>query len=310
MPRPIWSGSVAFGLVNVPVRLYPAVSEHRLEFHLVHEKDNGPIGYQKVCKLEDRPVPDDEITKAFEVRKGELVFMSDEDFEQAQVEGPRTIDVSDFVPYGEIDPIYFASTYLLGPAGGAEKVYSLFVRALEDSELAAIGTYVMRQRQHLGALRVREGVLTLEQLHFADEIRPVDEIRPSRQRIGEQELAMARQLIEAATTSWKPERYEDTYRDRLKAAIDAKRKGKEIRPAAEVEEEEPADLLEALRMSIEQRKHGATTGGRTNGSGRKGKTSSLERLSKTELSERARRAGIEGRSKMSKDELVDALRAA
>ena len=168
----------------------------------------------------------------------------------------------------------------------------------------------MRQRQHLGALRVREGVLTLEQLHFADEIRPVDEIRPSRQRIGEQELAMARQLIEAATTSWRPERYEDTYRDRLKAAIDAKRKGKEIRPAAEVEEEEPADLLEALRMSIEQRKQGATTGGRTNGSGRKGKTSSLERLSKTELSERARRAGIEGRSKMSKDELVDALRAA
>jgi DNA end-binding protein Ku len=306
MPRPIWSGSISFGLVNVPVRLYPAVQEHKLQFHLVHEKDSSPIGYQKICKAEDKPVPDDEVVKAFEHRKGEYVFMSDEDFEQAQVEGQRTIDITDFVPYEEIDPIFFAKTYFLGPGEGAERAYSLLVRALEDSELAAIAKFVMRQRQHLGALRVREDVLTLEQLHFADEIRPVDEIKASKQRVGKEELAVARQLIESRTTGWKPERYEDTYRDELLAAIKAKRKGKEVHPAAEVEEEGPVDLLEALRASVERSARGRR---RAQAPSKRG-GDSLDALPKNELDKRARAAGIEGRSKMSKEELVDALRSA
>ena len=128
MPRALWTGSISFGLVNVPVRLYSAVSEHKLQFHFVHEKDDSPIGYQKICKKEDKPVPDEEIVKAFEYRKGEYVFMEDEDFEAAQVEGYKTIDITDFVPYEEIDPIYFAHTYYVGPSDGAEKVYSLLVQ--------------------------------------------------------------------------------------------------------------------------------------------------------------------------------------
>ena len=112
MPRAIWSGSISFGLVNVPVRMYSAISEHKLHFHFVHEKDSSPIGYQKVCKAEEKPVPDDEIVKAFEFRKGEYVFMEDEDFAAAKAEGYRTIDITDFVPYEDIDPIYFAKTYL------------------------------------------------------------------------------------------------------------------------------------------------------------------------------------------------------
>jgi DNA end-binding protein Ku len=253
MPRPIWSGSISFGLVNVPVRLYPAVQEHKLHFHLVHEPDSSPIGYQKICKAEDKPVPEDEIVKAFEYRKGEYVFMSDEDFEQARVEGQRSIDISDFVPYEEIDPIFFAKTYYLGPASGAERVYRLFARALEESELAAVAKFVMRQRQHLGALRVRDGVLALEQLYFADEIRPTEDIDTGKERVGKEELAMARQLIEQGTTRWKPERYKDTYRDELKAAIEAKRKGKDVHAAPEVEgDEKPIDLLEALRASVER----------------------------------------------------------
>jgi DNA end-binding protein Ku len=300
MPRSIWSGSISFGLVNIPVRLYPAVQEHRLHFHFVHEKDSSPIGYQKVCKAENTPVPDDEIVKAFEYRKGEYVFVTDEDFEEARVEGYKSMDVMEFVPAAEIDPIYFAKTYFLGPSDGAEQVYSLFVRALEESELVAIAKFVMRERQHLGAVRVRDGVLTLEQLHYADEIRPTDEIKPSRQRVGKEELAMARRLIESGTTSWKPERYEDTYRAELVAAIEAKRKGKDVHRAAEVEEEEkPVDLLEALRASIER-----------SSAGRRRRDGSLDRLSKEELARRARDAGIEGRSKMSKDQLVEALRAA
>src|SRR5436190_1433380 len=125
VPRAIWSGAITFGLVNVPVRMYSAISEHKLHFHWVHEKDESPIGYRKICKLEDKPVSEDEVVKAFEFEPGEYVFMEDEDFEAARSEGYKTIDISDFVPYEQIDPIYFARTYYLGPQEGGEKVYSL-----------------------------------------------------------------------------------------------------------------------------------------------------------------------------------------
>jgi DNA end-binding protein Ku len=252
MPRSIWSGSISFGLVNVPVRLYSAVQEHKLRFHFVHEKDSSPIGYQKVCKKEDKPVPDDEIVKAFEFEKGEYVFMEDEDFKAAKVEGYKTIDIVDFVPYDDIDPIYFAHTYYVGPDRGAEKTYSLLVKAMGGSDLAGIAKFVMRDRQNLGALRIRDGVITLEQLYYADEIREVEDIKSSRARVSAEELKMAERLIESFTTDWKPEKYKDTYRDELCAIIRAKRKGKDVHAAPEVEEEAPTDLLTALRESIER----------------------------------------------------------
>jgi DNA end-binding protein Ku len=314
MPRSIWSGSITFGLVNVPVRLFSAIQEHKLHFHFVHEKDNSPIGYEKICKKEDKPVPDDEIVKAFEYEKGEYVFMEDEDFEAAQVEGYKTIDITDFVPYEDIDPIFFAKTYYIGPDKGAEKTYSLLVKAMEDSELAGIAKFVMRDKQHLGALRICDGVITLEQLYFADEIRPVNEIKASRARVSQQELQMAQQLMESWTTDWKPEKYKDTYRDELCAVIKAKRKGQEVHRAADTEEERPADLMAALRQSIERSKGGGraqlsriTT---RNGISRVRGRQDLNSLSKGELDKRARAAGIEGRSKMTKDELLEALRAA
>src|SRR5215510_10983690 len=155
MPRAIWSGSIAFGLVNVPVRLYSAVQEHKLRFHLVHEKDSSPIGYQKICKKEDKPISDEEIVKAFEYTKGEYVFLDDDDFEAAKAEGYKSIEIVDFVPYHEIDPIFFAHTYYVGPGRGAEKTYALLVKAMEESDLAGIAKYVMRDRQSLGALRIR-----------------------------------------------------------------------------------------------------------------------------------------------------------
>jgi DNA end-binding protein Ku len=252
MPRSIWSGSISFGLVNVPVRLYSAVQEHKLRFHFVHEKDSSPIGYEKVCKKEGKPVPDDEIVKAFEFEKGEYVFMEEEDFKAAKVEGYKTIDIVDFVPYEDIDPIYFAHTYYVGPDRGAEKTYSLLVKAMEGSDLAGIAKFVMRDRQNLGALRIRDGVITLEQLHYADEIRDVEDIKSSRSRVSAEELKAAERLIESFTADWKPEKYKDTYRDELCAIIRAKRKGKEVHAAPEVEEEAPTDLLTALRESIER----------------------------------------------------------
>jgi DNA end-binding protein Ku len=312
-PRPIWSGSISFGLVNVPVRLYSAVTEHKLQFHFVHEKDNSPIGYEKICKKEDKPVPDDEIVKAFEYRKGEYVFMQDEDFEAARVDGYKTSEITDFVPYQNIDPIFFAHTYLVRPGKGAEKTYSLLVKAMEDSDLAAIAKFVMRDRQYLGALRIREGVITLEQLHFADEIRRVDDVKAARAPVSKQELEAARQLIESWTTEWRPEKYKDTYRDALMEVIEARRKGRELHAAAEVEEEEAPDLMTALRASIE-RSRGGRTGARRAASSRKGDSSQqsedLQSLPKSELDARARKAGIEGRSRMTKAQLARALERA
>jgi len=253
-PRALWTGTITFGLVNVPVRIYSAVHQHKLDFHLVHEKDDSPIGYQKICKLEEKPVPNDEIVKAYEFKKGEFVQLTDEDFEAVQVEGQHSIDLVDFVPYEDIDPAFFAHTYLVGPQDGAEKTYALLVRAMEDSGLAGIGKFVMRSRQYLGCLRVREGTLTLEQLYFADEVDPPAGIVPNRlPSVAKKELDMALTLIDGFAGEWKPEKYVDTYTEALRDVVKAKRRGKDVHELREpVDEEAPPDLMEALRLSIEQ----------------------------------------------------------
>jgi DNA end-binding protein Ku len=254
MPRAIWSGTISFGLVSVPVRMYSAIDETDLRFHLVHEPDGGRIGYQKVCKAENEPVPEDEIVKAFEVKPDELVVLTDEDFAAAKSEGVKSIEISDFVPYEEIDPIYFERTYYLGPQDGGEKVYALLREAMERTELAALGKYVMREKQHLGCLRVRDGVITLEKMFFHDEIRPAKEIAPSKAKVPKAELEMATTLIGQFKRSFEPEKYEDTYRDALMKVIKAKQKGKTITAVPAAEDEEPADLLAALKASVEAAK--------------------------------------------------------
>ena len=254
MPRAIWTGTISFGLVNVPVRMYSAIEETDLHFHLVHEPDGGRIGYQKVCKAENEPVPDDEIVKAFEIEKDELVVLTDEDFAAVKADGVKTIEISDFVPYEEIDPIYFERTYYLGPQEGGEKVYSLLRQAMEKTGLAAVGKYVMRDKQHLGCLRIREGVITLERLFFHDEIRPAKEIAPKKAKVPEAELKMATALIGQFKSSFEPERYEDSYRDALMKLIKAKQKGETITAVPAAEDEEPADLLAALKASVDAAK--------------------------------------------------------
>ena len=259
MPRAIWTGTISFGLVNVPVRMYGAIDESDLHFHLVHEPDGGRIGYQKVCKAENEPVPDDEIVKAFELEPDELVILTDEDFAAARTEGVKTIEISDFVPYEEIDPIYFERTYFLGPQDGGEKVYALLREAMEQTGLAAIGKYVMRDRQHLGCLRIRDGVIVLEKLFFHDEIRPAEGIGPSRAKVPKAELELATTLIGQFEGSFDPKRYEDTYREALCRIIRAKRKGETITAVPSADEEEPADLLAALKASVAAAKKGRSS---------------------------------------------------
>ena len=259
MPRAIWSGTIAFGLVSVPVRMYSAIEESDLRFHLVHAPDGGRIGYQKVCKAENEPVPDDEIAKAFELEPDELVILTDEDFAAAKTEGVKTIEISDFVPYQEIDPIYFERTYFLGPQDGGEKVYALLREAMERTGLAAIGKYVLRDRQHLGCLRIRDGVITLEKLFFHDEIRPAEGIAPSTTNVPQAELELATTLIRQFEGSFDPERYEDTYREALCRIIRAKRKGETITAVPTADEEEPADLLAALKASVAAARKGRSS---------------------------------------------------
>jgi len=188
MPRAIWSGSISFGLVNVPVRMYSAIDEQDVRFHLLHEKDDSRIGYEKVCKEEGKPVPDDEIVRGYEVSEGEYVYVTDEDLEAAAGETYRTIDIQDFVDVDEVDPIHFERSSYVGPAAGGEKTYALLVRAMEESALVGIATYVMRDKQQLGCLRVRDGIIVLEKMFFSDEIRPTDEIAPRRTKVGKQDV--------------------------------------------------------------------------------------------------------------------------
>jgi DNA end-binding protein Ku len=285
MPRAIWSGTISFGLVSVPVRMFAAVSEHKLHFNLLHRKDESPIGYEKVCKLEEKAVPDSEIVKAYEVEKGEFVHLEDEDFEAARAQGGHSFDIEQFVPIEEIDPIYFEYSYYLAPQDGGEKVYTLLVKAMADAGLAAVGTFVMRDREYLGCLRIRDGVITLERMYFADEIRPADELRPKGARVAKQELQMAASLIDRFRGDFDPSRYKDTYAERLRDVIRRKRKGEEIHAAPEVEPEEAPDLMEALRASLEA--HSRTTpkrkarARRTSASSGRRSTSSSRRRSTT-----------------------------
>ncbi len=302
-PRAIWTGSIAFGLVNVPVRMYSAVEEHTLHFNFVHAPDGSRIGYEKICKAEDKSVPDDEIVKAFEYEKGEWVYMTDEDFEAAAAENHRTIDIRAFVPFEDIDPIYFERTYYLGPEENGERVYALLSRAMDDSGLAGVAKWVMRDRQNLGLLRVRDGAIALERMHFADEIRATEGIAPGDVKLDKSELEMAAQLIEQYSGEFKPEEYRDTYRDALCEIIKAKRRGEEVRVEAEPEPEAPTDLMAALRASVEAAR-GRRRAPAPNGN------KELEGKSKEELYELAKKADIPGRSEMSKEQLVEALRAA
>jgi len=253
MARAIWKGTISFGLVNAPVAMYSAIDEQDLRFHMVHRKDMGPIGYQKVCKKEDKPVDADEIAKAYELDDGKLVLLEDEDFEAAETDAYHEIRILDFVPHEQIDPIYFERTYYLAPADrSAEHVYALLAEAMSASGLSGISSFIFREREQLGCLRTRDGVLMLEKMFFANEIRDAKEHRPSNQKLSRGELEMARELIDRMAGDFEPEKYKDTYTDTLRQAIEQKLEGKEIHVPAPGKPPKVVDLMEALQRSLEE----------------------------------------------------------
>ncbi|ROO52125.1 DNA end-binding protein Ku [Micromonospora sp. Llam0] len=253
--RAIWKGAVSFGLVSIGVRLYSATEEKDIRFHQVHREDGGRIRYKRVCSVDGEEVSYDDIAKGYDLGGGEMVILTDEDFADLPLSTSRAIDVLEFVPADQVDPMLYNKAYYLEPEGTATKPYVLLRDALADSDRVAIVKVAIRQREQLATLRVRDNVLVLNTMLWPDEIRQASfgfldddiQVRPP-------ELAMAASLIDSMAGEFAPDEYTDDYRAALQEVIDAKVEGREI-VAPEEEEEAPAaavDLMAALRASVER----------------------------------------------------------
>ena len=253
--RAIWSGTISFGLVSVAVRMYSATESKELRFHFLHKDDLQPIGYDKVRKDTGESVDPDEVVRGFEVEKGKYVPIEDEDLDRLDIELTHSIDICDFVDLDEIDPIYYRKAYYLLPQDGAEKPYRLLARALEETAKVGIAKVVIRNKQHLAALRPYDGVLVLETMYYADEIRKPEKVNGTA-RVQKAEVDMAKSLVENLSSDFKPEKYDDTYRKELLALIRKKAKGAKLPEPQEVEEGEVVDLMAALRESVKETKKG------------------------------------------------------
>jgi DNA end-binding protein Ku len=251
----IWKGSLAFGLVNIPVELRTAVRSDHISFRLLHEEDLSPVKYERVCQAEGEPVPWNQIVKGYEYEKGKYVVMTDEDFKAAALETSRTLDILDFVQQEEIDPRYFETPYYLLPAKGAEKSYALLREAIRATGAIGIGKIFIRQTQHLAGIKVLGDALVLEIMRFSNELVDINEYSfPSRDEVRPQELKMAEQLVENLAEPFDPSRYTDDYRENLMKVIKAKMKGKTIKVPEREEEVDTGvlDLMSRLRASLEQ----------------------------------------------------------
>jgi DNA end-binding protein Ku len=251
--RAIWSGSISFGLVSVPVRMFSATESKELRFHFLDKNDLAPIGYEKVRKDTGEPVAADDVVRGFEIEKGQYVPLEDEDLDRLDVELTHSIDICDFVALDEIDPIFFRKAYSLLPQEGAEKPYRLLVRALEETGKVGIAKVVIRNKQHLACLRPYDGVLVLETMYYPDEIRKPESV-DGKVQVRKPEVEMAKSLVENLSEPFKPDKYDDTYRKELLELIRAKAKGKKLPEPKEEEDGEVVDLMAALRESVERTK--------------------------------------------------------
>jgi DNA end-binding protein Ku len=256
MARAIWSGTISFGLLNVPVKLYSAVSRKTIRFNELRESDGSRVRHKRVAETDDKEVPYEEIVRGYEISPDRYVVFSRDELEELNPAKTRAIEIQDFVDIEQIDPIYFDSPYYLAPAEGAEKAYGLLVRAMEASGKAAIARFVLRNKEHLAAIRPMDGVLTLTTMRFADEVvspQELDDVLPdSSPRVEKREREMAEKLIDSLAADFKPEKYRDEYREQLLSLIEQKAEGKQV-VASESEEPEPTkapDLMAALEESL------------------------------------------------------------
>ena len=260
MPHSMGSGTISFGLVSIPVKMFSATnSSASVSFNLIHESCGSRIKQQIWCPKHERVVERTELVKGFEFAKDQYVQFTPDELKAIEQETSKMIDIEEFVPLDEVDPIYFESTYYLAPAGaGAAKAYGLLLKGMEATSKIAIGRFVMRTKEYLCAIRPYDGVLALNTMLFPDEVvskKDVPELPDRKVSVGDKELKIATSLIESLSTSFKPSAYKDTYREQVLKMIDQKAKGKEIVAPEEPEEQaEIVDLLAALEASVEAAK--------------------------------------------------------
>ena len=252
--RAIWSGTISFGLVSVPVKMITATESKELKFHFLHKDDLTPIGYDKVRKDTGEHVDPEEVVRGFEIERGRYVELTEEDIDRLDIELTHSIDICDFVDLEEIDPIYFRKAYYLLPQDGAEKPYRLLVKALEQTGKVAIAKVVIRKKQHLAALRPYEGLLLLETMYFADEVRKPESVE-TKTELRKAEVEMAKALVENLSDRFDPSKYDDTYRKELLELLRAKAETGVIPERRDDGDQgEVVDLMQALRESVERTK--------------------------------------------------------
>jgi len=255
--RAIWKGSISFGLVNIPIGLFPATRRDELSFRQLRKSDLSPINYKRVAEVDQKEVPWEDIVKGYEYQKGQFVIVTDEDFKRANVEATQTVEITDFVDLDEIDPMFFDKPYYLEPQKGGKKAYALLRDTLKETGKVGIAKVVLKTKQHLGAVKPKGNALVLELMHFNEELLAPDELDlPKDEAVGKKELDMAKALVQSMTSPWEPEKFVDDYTQQLRAAIEEKvAKGGDIPVAASSKPKAATnvvDLVAILKKSIEE----------------------------------------------------------
>jgi len=257
MARAIWKGSISFGLVNIPIALYPATRREEFKFRLLRKSDLSPVNYKRVAEKDGKEVSWDQIVKGYEYEKGKYVILKDEDFQRVDLEATQTVDIKDFVEQEEIDPVFFYKPYYLEPQKGGDKAYALLRDALKDSGKVGIAKVVIKTREYLAGVKPEDEVLVLELMHFADELADPARLHvPKKTEVGKREMNMAKSLIDSMSSKWNPEKYKDDYREALMQVIEEKVEagGKEIeeKPKKAPKPTKVIDLVSVLQKSLEQ----------------------------------------------------------
>jgi DNA end-binding protein Ku len=277
--RPTWKGSISFGLVYIPIAVYPATREEKISFRQLRRSDMSPIKYKKVAEADMKEVAADEIVKGFEYERGRYVVMNDEDFEKVKIESTHSIDITDFVELDQVDPKFFFKPYFLEPQKGGEKAYALLHKALSGTDKIGIAKVVISNREHLAAVKPDGLFLILELMHFASEILSAEELnRGPSTALNEKELKIAQALVDSMTVAWEPEKYRDEYRNAVMELIEQKAKNKKIdvRPSVPHPSTNVVDLVKVLQESL-NRSQSVRVKRSGNGNGAKRRTSTLVR---------------------------------
>ena len=272
--RAIWKGSISFGLVNIPIGLYPATRREELSFRQLRKSDLSPINYKRVAEVDQKEVPWEDIVKGYEYEKGQFVVVTDEDFKRANVEATQTVDISDFVSLDDIDPMYFDKPYYLEPQKGGKKAYALLRDTLKETGKVGIAKVVIKTKQHLAAVKPKGNAIVLELMHFAEELLEPNELDlPKDEAVGKKELDMAKALVQSMTSKWDAKKFQDDYTHKLREVIEEKvaAGGKEL-PAPRGKAKAPTnvvDLVAILKKSIEENAAGAGNGATRGAKGKK-----------------------------------------